>query len=128
MKNFALEGSLTTPSVNLNPEEGLIEIKGKSIPEDTIDFYQPLYDWLDEYSQNPQKDTTVNLAMEYFNTSSSKEFLKLLRMLEDLHTEGKSNVVVKWFHESDDEEMMDMGHGLQSDSRMPLEVIPIDEI
>jgi len=118
---------LTTPAVSLNQEEGIIEIKGKSIPEDSVEFYQPLYDWLDEYSLNPQKETTVNLAMEYFNTSSSKEFMKFFRKLEDLHAEGKSNVTIRWYHELDDEEMMDMGHGLKTECRIPLEVIAIEE-
>lgn len=128
MEILTQEGSLTTPSILLDPNQGIIELKGKSIPENSFGFYEPLYDWLNEYSQNPQKVTTVNLSMEYFNTSSSKEFMKFFRQLEDLHNSGKTKMVVKWYHEEDDEEMMEMGESLSKEIDIPIEIVAIDEI
>lgn len=128
MEAFRQEGSLTTPSILLDPTKGLIELKGKSIPENSFEFYEPLYDWLNEYSRNPRNQTTVNLSMEYFNTSSSKEFMKFFKRLEDLHRAGSTNVVIRWYHEADDEEMLEMGESLRRDVDLPIEILPIDEI
>ena len=34
---------------------GIMEIKGRSIPENSIEFYKPLVDWLDEYAKSPKE-------------------------------------------------------------------------
>nr|HPJ52616.1 SiaC family regulatory phosphoprotein [Flavobacteriales bacterium] len=49
MHALLLEGSPKTPSVRFDPENGSLELRGRSIPENSIDFYKPLTDWLDEY-------------------------------------------------------------------------------
>jgi len=128
MEIYRQEGSLTTPSVLLDPENGLIELKGKSIPENSYELYVPLYKWLEEYSVNPKKETIVNLSMEYFNTSSSKEFMKFFHQLEDLYKTGATEMIIKWHHEEDDEEMMEMGENLKREVSIPLEIISVEEI
>ena len=128
MEIIRQEGSLTTPTILLDPDQGLIEIKGKSIPENSFEFYDPLYNWVKEYGENPQESTTVNLAMEYFNTSSSKEFMKFFQMLDDLHKAGKTKIIINWHYETDDEEMMEMGESLRKEIEIPIEIIAIDEI
>lgn len=128
METLRQEGSLTTPSVLFDPKNGVIELKGKSIPENSFEFYEPLYNWLNEYSQSPQKETKVKLSMEYFNTSSSKEFMKFFQKLEDLHKSDLTNISIEWYHESDDEEMMEMGESLRREVDIPIDIIAIDEI
>ena len=127
MERYVQEGSLTTPHVLLDPD-GLIELKGKSIPENSFEFYEPLYNWLKEYSESPNEKTQVDLSMEYFNTSSSKEFMKFFRELENLHQSGLTQISVRWYHESDDEEMMEMGENLKREVELPLEILSIEEI
>ena len=127
MERYVQEGSLTTPHVLLDPD-GLIELKGKSIPENSFEFYEPLYNWLNEYSESPSEKTQVDLSMEYFNTSSSKEFMKFFRKLENLHQSGLTQISVRWYYESDDEEMMEMGENLKREVDLPLEIISIEEI
>ena len=51
MESLQLEGNPKTPTVNFDPETGLFELKGRSIPENSIDFYKPLIDWLDRYGR-----------------------------------------------------------------------------
>lgn len=127
MERYFQEGSLTTPTVLLDPK-GVIELKGKSIPENSFEFYEPLYNWLIEYSKNPNPKTEVELSMEYFNTSSSKEFMKFFRELENLHRSGSTEIHVKWYHEEDDEEMMEMGENLKREVDIPLEIVSIEEL
>lgn len=128
MEKLTQTGSLKTPSINFDPDQGLIEIKGKSIPENAAEFYEPLYDWLDRYAANPKEKTTVNLYMEYFNTSSSKEFMRFFRKLENMHTSGKTIMNISWFYEEDDEEMMEMGLSLEQRLNVPITVRSFEEI
>ncbi|GAI75608.1 unnamed protein product [marine sediment metagenome] len=68
MEPISIEGSPKTPTVKFDASEGIIEIKGRSIPENSIEFYKPLVDWLDEYQKDPLPLTKVNIQLEYFNT------------------------------------------------------------
>jgi len=74
METIIREGTPKTPFVRFDGEKGLVEIKGRSIPENSVEFYKPLIDWLEKYSAGPVKETYVNIQLEYFNTSSSNVF------------------------------------------------------
>ncbi|MFN4811466.1 MAG: SiaC family regulatory phosphoprotein, partial [Bacteroidota bacterium] len=50
METLLIEGSAKTPTIKFDAEQGIIEIKGRSIPENSIEFYKPLIDWLEKYS------------------------------------------------------------------------------
>ena len=76
-----LEASAKTPSVSFDPITGKLELRGRSIPENSIEFYKPLIDWLDKYSGKPKTNTIVNIQLEYFNTSSSKCILDVFKKL-----------------------------------------------
>jgi len=126
MKPISIPGTPKTPSVLFDPEKGLIEIKGRSIPENSIEFYKPLVDWLDEYAEIPQKLTSVNIQLEYFNTSSSKCILDVFKKLETVY-KGKSEVVINWYYEEDDEDMLEAGEDYQSILKIPFKMIEIEE-
>lgn len=102
-----------TPVIDFDVNGKLI-IGGKSIPENTPEFYQPVFDWLDEYSKSPAKITELNVHLEYFNTSSSKCLLDLFRKLEVLKESGKSEVSVIWIYEEEDEDMLEAGEDYKS--------------
>ncbi len=82
MDKYAIEGTPKTPSISFDLNGGVLEIKGRSIPENSIEFYKPLVDSLDKYSSAAKTATTVNVQLEYFNTSSSKCILDVFKKLE----------------------------------------------
>ncbi|MBN2487308.1 MAG: DUF1987 domain-containing protein [Bacteroidales bacterium] len=124
MEPLIIEGTQKTPAVEFNPVKGVLEIKGRSIPENSIEFYKPLVDWLEDYSASPASKTVVNVHLEYFNTSSSKCILDVFKKLESLH---KSNNVVEinWYYEEDDEDMLEAGEDYESIIRVPFKMIEI---
>lgn len=97
-------------------------MSGRSVPENTAEFYQQVYHWLDRYAENPAPDTGVNVYFEYFNTSSSKCLLDIFRKLESIHASGKSRVSVLWNFEKDDEDMMETGEDYGSMIELPFNV------
>lgn len=121
MKHFQIEPGPKTPAIVLDPA-GLIEMKGKSIPENTAEFYQPVYEWLDQYALTPQPVTRLLINFEYFNTSSSKCLLDIFRKLEAIHVSGKSSVAVSWIYDEDDEDMMETGEDYKSMVKIPFVV------
>ena len=96
MESLLIEGTAKTPNIRFDGNQGLIEIKGRSIPENSIEFYKPLVDWLDKYAQNPKATTKVNVQLEYFNTSSSKCILDVFKKLETIH-KANHEVVINWY-------------------------------
>lgn len=124
MESLSIEGTKKTPSVNLDPETGVIEIKGRSIPENSIEFYRPIMEWLDQYAHNPKKKTTVNVQLDYFNTSSSKCILDIFKKLESLK-KARNEVVINWYYEEDDEDMLESGEDYESIIRVPFKMIEI---
>jgi len=124
MEPILIEGTPKTPSVKFDPEKGVIEIKGRSIPENSIEFYKPLVDWLEYYSKNPLKKTLVNVQLEYFNTSSSKCILDVFKKLEAIH-KANNDVTINWFYEEDDEDMLEAGEDYESIIRVPFKMIEI---
>jgi hypothetical protein len=108
MDNIRIEGTPKTPTVDFNAANGELLLQGRSIPENSIDFYQPLISWVEAYASNPAENTTVSIQLEYFNTSSSKCLLDIFKKLEAIHRSGKA-VTVKWHYEEDDEDMLEAG-------------------
>lgn len=108
MDNIKIEGTAKTPGVSFDKENGELTIQGRSIPENSIDFYKPLFDWLDSYALQPAALTVVNMRLEYFNTSSSKCIFDVFKKLEAIKKSGK-DVTVKWHYEEDDEDMLEAG-------------------
>jgi hypothetical protein len=119
MEKLTLEPGIKTPHISFDAEKGFLEIKGKSIPENSIEFYQPVYNWLDQYAREPNGKTEIVVELEYFNTSSSKCLLDIFRKLETLQKSAKSEVSVTWFYEEDDEDMMEAGEDYNSIIKLP---------
>ncbi|ALO14747.1 MAG TPA: DUF1987 domain-containing protein [Salinivirga sp.] len=126
MDPIKIEGTPKTPTVNFNAEKGNIEIKGRSIPENSIEFYKPLVDWLEEYMNNPKELTEVDIQLEYFNTSSSKCILDVFKKLEAIY-KGGNEVVINWHYEEDDEDMLEAGEDYQSIIKIPFKMMEIEE-
>ena len=126
MDSISIEGTPKTPTVNFSADNGTVEIKGRSIPENSIEFYKPLVDWLEEYLNSPKEKTEVNIQLEYFNTSSSKCILDVFKKLEAIYKSG-NDVIINWYYEEDDEDMLEAGEDYQSIIKIPFKMIEIEE-
>lgn len=125
MKPLIIEESNLTPGIIFNAEEGKLEMKGRSIPENSLEFYHPVYEWLDEYIESPCSKTVVHLHFDYFNTSSSKCILDILKRIDKIDAKGY-DVLIKWFYDKSDEDMMESGEDYADLLDTPFEIIPIE--
>ena len=124
MEDLKLEGSAKTPFVEFN-SKGELLLKGRSIPENSIEFYKPIIEWIDNYSQSVNENTVLSVQLEYFNTSSSKCILDVFKKLETL---SGTEVSVKWYYEEDDEDMLEAGEDYEAIIDLPFEMIEVEEI
>ncbi len=126
MKNFYLTETSKTPEIKCELDSGTFHISGRSIPENSIEFYKPLFDWLDSYVENPKEKTEMNVQLEYFNTSSSKCLVEVFRRLEKVKKKGQE-VAINWFYEEDDEDMEESGEDFREIINIQINMIAIEE-
>ena len=120
METLRIEATDDSPQVLLDQEEKQFEISGKSLPEDVIEFYQPVVDWLKKYREKPNARTEFNLKMIYFNTASSKLIMDILMIFEEMVEEGHE-VVVLWHSMESDEDMQEAGKEYEEMLDIPFE-------
>ncbi|MEP2774087.1 MAG: DUF1987 domain-containing protein [Fulvivirga sp.] len=123
MENYTLTPTPKTPRLYFNAGKGVFEMSGRSIPENSIEFYKPLMKWLDKYIDSPASTTQLSVNLEYFNTSSSKCLIEILRKLEAI--KDQSDVKVLWHYEDEDEDMMESGEDFKKLLSIPIELVVV---
>lgn len=105
---FMIKGTAETPEVILNRTEGLISFSGRSLPENPRIFYNPIKNWIKNYSESPAEKTKVVFDLEYFNTASSKMILEIIEIIREIYS-STDNLTMEWHYMEDDEDMLEAG-------------------
>jgi hypothetical protein len=121
LEPIKLDKTKSYPMVNLDKENNIFEIRGRSIPEDAIKFYLPILQWVTEYVEDPNPNTEFILDLEYFNSSSAKNIMKMLVILEKILEKGKKIKII-WYYQENDEMIQERGVEIGSVLKIPLEV------
>ncbi|MEY4505143.1 MAG: hypothetical protein RL154_1440 [Pseudomonadota bacterium] len=114
MDNFHLEATKHSPLISLDATNGTLTFKGKSYPENTFMFYEPVLNWTKEYFKSPKSITTVEFEITYFNSSSSKLFFDYFDILEKFAQNG-CNIVVNWIYDEENETALEAGEDFKDD-------------
>jgi hypothetical protein len=118
MEKLIIEETPLTPSISFDNETGILQIQGISTPEDSFTYYKPIFNWLDQYGIAPAKITRLDFKLDYFNTSSSKCVVNILKKVEKISHQGHQ-VEISWYYHPDDKDMVDVGNDFQSILRVP---------
>ena len=118
MSTIQFEGTAKTPRVAFHDSPLSMDISGRSIPENSIALYTPLLDWVDEHLKAGGA-VEVSIRLEYFNTSSSKCLMDLLKRVE----QSAAEATVLWYYEEDDEDMLEAGEDYDAIIDMPFRLI-----
>lgn len=109
MNELNLIATAKTPGIFFDINTQTLKLSGRSIPENAADFYSQVFTWLEEHLNNVNSKQCVEVRLEYFNTSSSKSILDIFRKYQKAKNDGRCDVLVIWFYESDDEDMLEAG-------------------
>jgi len=107
MKFLEIEQTPKTPHIFFDGRIGLLKIEGRSILEDAKDFYKDLQESLDEYEKDPKEMFNLIINLEYFNTASARELMKIFNHLPKFPSK------VLWCHEKKDPDMIEAGHDFE---------------
>ncbi len=126
MEDIIVQGShkdYFIPTVNFNAQTGICEISGESFLEDTVEFYKPLIQWLEEYTEEVKKPIAFIIKLTYFNTSTSRSILDLLNVLKDYEDNG-GEVVINWHYDENDIDMEEDIEDYMIDTGLDINLIP----
>jgi hypothetical protein len=125
MEPFLLPATEHTPAIRLDPTEGIMEIRGRSIPENADQFFSPLHQVVERYSASPRSSSLLRVELSYFNSSTAKYLLDLFRQWEDLHASGRSQVRMEWLHARHDADMAEAGEDYRALLEFPVKLIAV---
>lgn len=123
MESLLIEAKKDTPRIYFSKSEKTFEMSGKSLPEDVIDFYTPVLDWIKQYIKDPLDETMIVLKLEYINSTSSKIVSEMLELFESILENGKI-VRVKWYYPDEDDDIKITGEELKETMGFNIELIP----
>jgi hypothetical protein len=121
-----IEPTNKTPEVLLNPE-GIIKLSGRAIDESRTKFSEQIMIWIDAYVLNPAESTEVVIALEYMNSFNSIILATVLKKLSQVSQLSKK-LVVRWYIEQDDDDLLERGQYISSVLNLPIEFIMTDHI
>ena len=124
MEKLLLEETEDTPEIILDPVEGKFKISKISVPENALDFYRPILDWIKQYAEEPNIQTVFEFDLEYVNTASSKQIIQIILLLQKVSEKG--NVKVNWYYESIDEDMRALGARYKKLVTVPFDLVEIE--
>ena len=121
-----IEETEDTPRVLLDKEKGIFEITKKSLPEDAVNFFKPIFDWINVYIDDPNPKTDFHFFFEYFSTSTAKQLSKLMFLLEKLSEHSEVNIVWQYIDGDTDMEISGNRYKQLINLSISIEAVPDD--
>ena len=113
MENLLIKATKYTPDIVFDADAHLLKISGKSTPENTFEFFEPVIAWLKEYFAQDQQ-ATVEFDIPYFNSSSSRVIYDIFDILDKAASSG-SSITVNWKYAAENENGLETGEEFQED-------------
>ena len=123
MENTSIKGTKETPEVILDFKGGYFSFKGRSLPENPLLFFSPIFKQIEHYFKKPNPVTTFELRFEYMNSTSFKLIVDLLTLSKNIST-PENQIFVKWIYEEDDDDILMLGEEIARMTRIPFEYSP----
>lgn len=122
MKELMIEGTKFSPKVELHPN-GYMLFEGRSIVEDSIAFFAPIFRWIKMVNVSTMK---VDIKLEYMNTASAKQIYSMLMFVKENYS--IKDVYVNWYYEEGDEDSFELGKDFEDQLRIPFDFYELAEI
>lgn len=113
MTTLDVKPTKSSPAIWFDGDRGLLCILGESYPENSFEFYAPLFAWLREALPGLAA-LRVQIHVSYMNSSSTKCMLDLLDALEAAHTQGK-RIELDWTYDRDNPRSLDLAEEFRED-------------
>lgn len=117
-KDLHIKKTDESPEVYFNADSGVLKIEGRSLMEDPFSFYEGLIDWIKLMTEDLTSPITIEIYLDYFNSSSARYLLEFLLIAD--HKSSLFNII--WLIEENDDVMREKGQEFKYIVEMPLEI------
>jgi hypothetical protein len=122
--NLFIKEGKNTPKVSGNRNINELIFKGNSYPENVLQFYTPILNWIEELKKD-NDEIIIDCQFYYIASSSVIAFLKLLQKVESLYK--KENIKFIWKYEEGDDDIKKIGQDYSTILDTPIEIIEVEE-
>jgi hypothetical protein len=126
MDKVHISATTNTPEFIFNPN-GIIIIRGRGCFNDKFEISDKIINWIEAYLKNPQETTCITLAFEYLNSFSTTIIVSILKNLRRVILHSKK-LIVQWYYEEDDEDILDRGMFISETFNIPIEFIATNDV
>jgi hypothetical protein len=119
MENIFVVKTNKTPEINFDIQNSVLRIEGRSIPEHPQEFFEKIERMVQSHLKNKLR---FEINLEYFNSSSSKYVLYLLRISKTKF----DNLDIVWYVDSDDQDTIDFVENASEMLNHKIEIINYD--
>lgn len=107
MQKFFIEASKHSPQILVDFENSLVEISGRSYPENGIQFYKEPKNMIKLLVESGKK-AVIKFDISYLNSASSRAMSDIFEMLESAKLNGALLDII-WFYDNDNELSREIG-------------------
>ncbi len=128
MRKLIVEETKNTPHITLDPNKGSFTIAGRSFPENSKRFFEPILDWFEQFDPPANVEYVFDFQLYYISSSSIISIFEIIKKLSKLNKNG-ANIKILWKYEEDDEDIRKIGEDFMKLVNIPfvLEVIPVKQ-
>jgi hypothetical protein len=102
-----------TPKITLDPDLSIIKMSGNSRPISTTAYFDPVFEWLENYGKHGKKHLNVYLQFHHINTYTMSFLLKMIRILNHYSNDCK-NIGIVWVYDNEDDDSREFGEQLRN--------------
>jgi hypothetical protein len=124
MEFITIAPTSSTPLISYNPTTTTLCIVGESYPENSFDFYAPVISWL-KRSLAELSSLTLDIAVTYMNSSSTKCAFDILDVLEEGYERGVKTDII-WRYDRDNPRSYEMAEDFREEVTFPFEIEAIE--
>ena len=115
MENLYIAATASSPEVSFDFAQHRLSIRGESYPENAAAFYGDIIKCLRDYlARCTAEKITVDIALAYFNSSSTKMLFNIFEALNEAQRSG-NYITVNWYHDEEDDTILEFGQELSDD-------------
>lgn len=127
MEGLFIESTPISPRISFDTKERKFLIAGESRPENAGRFYSPVLEWIKKYCSielnvNKTQPLVFDFRLEYFNSTSAKFILDIIKELEEAAKKG-TNITCNWHFNKQDEDMKEAGKEFKKLSEAPFNLV-----
>jgi hypothetical protein len=117
MNDIYIARTSNSPEVSFDFSKNTMTMTGEAYPENANDFFHPLLMSLEQYLNAADgKHIEFNFRLTYLNSAATKMIYTMFELLNE-SARTKNSIVLNWYHDEEDDAIMEFGEGVRDDFR-----------